>query len=119
MCDCHTVVLVINNLDKPHLKHLQYIVLPIACAKVFAHAESGQDVIVVADNRWRLHTFEYFYDSGNTCFLPGALGGAKCHLDVSCSVKLFGWVFAYVAITAVMVKILAEIVEQNPASAHV
>ena len=112
--DFHLVAVIIGNLDESHLEHLQQIVLPVGRRQVLAHAEGLQLFIPMTHDIGRADTFDNLDNGGYTNGLFCPYGSTEGHLHITSAVEASGWILTDVTVAAVVVRLLAEIVEQDP-----
>ena len=83
-----------------------------------SHTEGLQFVISLLDDVGFAPATQDVGDVVHGGLLVGALDGAQCHLGIARAVKALRRIVAHVAVVAVMVKTLIEVVEQDATAAH-
>ena len=111
-------VLVVGNLHKPHLKHLQQIVVPVACRHVEASAERLQPLEAVRHHLRRRHAAQQVDEHREAHALLRAHNCREGFLHERRAVERLRRRVAHVAVAAVLLADFAEVVQQDAAPAH-
>ena len=101
------------------MKHLQYIVVPVASRYISTHAISLQLIISFFYHLFRSRSFQDVYQCARAYLLVGAYYGAKSLLHDNTAVEPLRRITANIAVAAVVVGSLAEIIQQNSSSAYI
>ena len=97
---------------------MQQVILPIFGWNIHTYAKCLQLVILVSCYRRGIHASQNLNHRTRRNAFIGSRNGTQCLLHDFRSIKLTRWILANIAITAIVITLFIEVVEQDAPSAY-